>query len=465
MPTDPFALSVRELAFRVRAGVLSAEAVAAVALERIAATNPAINAIVEDCAEEALARAHAIDREVAAGTPLGPLAGVPVTTKVIIDQKGRATTNGTTIYKDRIAATDAPFVAKMRAEGAVFVGRTNTPAFSYRWFTSNIAHGTTRNPHNPALTPGGSSGGAGASLAAGYCMIAQGTDIAGSIRYPAYACGVHGLRPTPGRVPAYNASGPERGISAQLMSVAGPLARRVDDLRVAFEAMAGYGPEDPVSVPVPLTGPELARRVAVLRTLDGRPVDPRIVAEIDRAAAAFRSAGFTVDETVEPPPLAEAMELQIALWFGDDFAGQMAAAEREGDRGALTALRRNASRVAGLDAARFSEIFCRRASLMRLWRRFMADYPIVLMPVSAELPFKQDEDLDGDAALERIWQAQIAQIALPLVGLPAMSLATGVEGGVPCGVQLVAPPWREDVCLAAGEILEKTFGIPSLADS
>lgn len=459
---DPTDFSARELAFRVRNGLLDAQAITAASLARVARTNSTINAIVDDCGEEALAAARAIDRRVAAGETPGLLAGVPVTIKVITDQKGRATTNGTMLAKDLVAERDAPFVAKMRGADALIVGRTNTPAFSYRWFTSNRVHGTTLNPHDPALTPGGSSGGAAASVAAGYALIAHGTDIAGSIRYPAYACGVHGLRPTPGRIPAYNASGPERGIGAQLMSVSGPIARRVDDLRLGLEAMSGYDPDDPVSVPAPLVGPPLPRRVALARTLEGAPVDPRIVADLDRAAAVLKRAGFTV-ETPALPPMREAMELQIDLWFSDQFDALMALAEREGDLGALTALRRNAGRAKTFDLARFSEVLRRRATLAREWRRFLADYPLVLMPVSAELAFARDEDLSSEAALERIWEAQIAQIALPLVGLPAMSLATGLDGGIPSGIQLVAPPWREDWCLAVGEVLEGAFGIPALA--
>jgi len=460
---DPLSLSARELAFRVRAGVIRAEAVTEAVLARVSCSNGTINAIVEDCADEAREMARALDAQVAAGEAVGALAGVPVTTKVIVDQKGRATTNGTVIGKDIVADRDSPFVAQMRAAGAVFTGRTNTPAFSYRWFTSNIVHGTTLNPHDPALTPGGSSGGAGASVAAGYCTIGHGTDIAGSIRYPAYACGVHGLRTTPGRIPAHNASRAERGIGAQLMAVSGPLARRVDDLRLALEVMSGYAPEDPMSAPVPLRGPAVPRRVAVLAAPDGMTADPRILADIERAAAALRRAGWTVNDNAAAPPLREAVDLQRDLWFADDFVGQMAAAEKEGDIGALTALRHNAPRAEGFDAARFGKVFQNRATLMRLWRVFLAEYPVVIMPVSAELPFARDEDLSGDAALERIWQAQMPQIALPLLGVPAMSLATGVEGGVPCGIQLVAAPWREDVCLDVAEILEATFGIAPLA--
>ena len=147
---------------------------------------------------------------IARGEDAGILAGVPVTVKVNIDQQGFATTNGLKMQKDAIAKSNSPVIDNLRKSGAVILGRTNCPAFSYRWFTTNLVHGDTKNPRDPGITPGGSSGGAGAAVAAGIGHIAHGTDIAGSIRYPAYACGVHGLRPTVGRIAAFNAALPER---------------------------------------------------------------------------------------------------------------------------------------------------------------------------------------------------------------------------------------------------------------
>ena len=135
--------------------------------------------------------------------------------------------------------TNSPVIDNLRKAGAVILGRTNCPAFSYRWFTTNLVHGDTKNPRDPGITPGGSSGGAGAAVAAGIGHIAHGTDIAGSIRYPAYACGVHGLRPTVGRIAAFNASLPERPIGPQISAVSGPLARTIGDLRIALAAMSG----------------------------------------------------------------------------------------------------------------------------------------------------------------------------------------------------------------------------------
>lgn len=464
MPFDPNSLSARELADRIRRGRLKAVEVTEAVLDRIARINPVINAIVQDCSAEALAEAAAMDRRIAAGDPVGPLAGVPVTIKVIADQKGYATTNGTNLAKDQIAAEDSPFLANMRRAGGIVVGRTNCPAFSYRWFTSNQIHGTTLNPHDHGLTPGGSSGGAGAAAAAGLGHIAHGTDIAGSIRYPAYACGVQGLRPTPGRVPMFNPSGPDRAIGPQMMAVAGPLARRVDDLRLGLETMSGYSHMDYLSAPVPLRGAPYLRRVALVPRPNGMQTDPRILDDLDRAAAMFRRAGWSVDTPTEVPDLREAMDLQTDLWLADDYAGKIAAAEAEGDPGALACLGRFRERAERIDTRRFSELFVRRSFLIRAWRAFLADYPVVLMPISAELPFKRDEDLDGPEALDRIWNAQLTQVALPVMGLPGVAVSSGVEGGTPCGVQLVSAPWREDICLDAAEVLEAGFGAPILAE-
>ncbi|MDQ2093057.1 amidase family protein [Rhodalgimonas zhirmunskyi] len=461
MSTDPNTLSARELARRIRSGEMRAADATRQTLDRVARVNPAINAIVQDCAEEAMQEAERLDARIAAGDPVGPLAGVPVTIKVIADQTGYASTNGTRLTKDLIATQDSPFLRNLRAKDAIVVGRTNAPAFSYRWFTTNKMHGDTLNPHNAGLTPGGSSGGAGAATAAGLGHIAHGTDIAGSIRYPAYACGVQGLRPTSGRVPMFNHSGGDRGIGPQIMAVSGPLARTVDDLRLGLEGMAGYAHDDPWSVPMPLTGPSFNRRVALVTHPGGIETDPRIVADLERAAEMFRAAGWVV-ETPDIPEIREAVELQIDLWLSDEHAAKLAAAREEDDPGAIALLEHFADRPAAKDQAAFARLFMRRSALVRAWRGFLEEYPVVLMPVSAELPFRKDEDLEGSDTLTRLWTSQLPQIAIPLLGLPAISICSGVENGVPSGVQIVTAPWREDICFTAGEVLEQGFGLPQI---
>jgi amidase len=448
-------LSASELTLLVQAREISAGEAARAALDRLEAVNASINAVVDCRPEEVLAQAERIDAALSRGESAGILAGVPVTVKVNIDQAGFATTNGVTLQRDLMAKQNSPVVDNLCKAGAIILGRTNTPAFSYRWFTSNLLHGATRNPHDPALTPGGSSGGAAAAVAAGIGHLAHGTDIAGSIRYPAYACGVHGLRPTLGRVAAYNASLPERAIGPQMTAVSGPLGRRLADVRLGLAAMAASDPRDPWWVPAPLEGPESPRVAALCVRPDGLETQPEVEAALQEAAQRLRSRGWRVEEIENTPPLREAADLQIVLWLGDGFAAMEAAAIKENDPGALAALAGHKARAESLDLSSFSHAFTRRASLVRMWREFLSKYPVLLLPVSAELPFPDGLDLQGEAAYRRVWSAQMPQIGLPFLGLPGLTVSTGMYGRSPVGVQLVADRYREDLCLLAGEAIEE----------
>lgn len=462
--TQAWRLSAAELADCIRTRKISAREAAQSALDRLAAVNPAINAVVDCRPEEVLAQADEVDAALARGEQPGMLAGVPVTVKVNIDQAGHATTNGVTLQRDLIATSNSPVVDNLRKAGAVILGRTNTPAFSYRWFTSNLLHGATRNPRDARLTPGGSSGGAAAAVASGIGHLAHGTDIAGSIRYPAYACGVHGLRPTLGRVPAYNASLPERAIGPQLTAVSGPIGRTVRDLRLGLAAMSAADARDPWWVPAPLEGLPLPRVAALCVRPDGLQVQPEVESALHDAARRLRERGWRVDEIDALPPLKEAADLQITMWLADGHAAMEAAAIRENDPGALTALAGHKARAAALDLAEFSRTLTRRATLLRMWQQFLIDYPLLLLPVSAELPFPDGLDLQGEAAYARVWAAQMTQIGLPFLGLPALSVCTGMHGTSPVGVQLVAARYREDICLLAGEAIEQGGVAPSPVD-
>ena len=452
--TDTWRLSATDLAARIRSRELSVREATRAALDRLAAVNPRINAVVEHRPDEALARADALDARLAAGEDIGPLGGVPVTIKVNVDQKGYATTNGVRLQQGLIAEVNSPVVDALEQAGAVPIGRTNTPAFSYRWFTDNQLHGKTFNPRDRSLTPGGSSGGAAAAVAAGIGAIGHGTDIAGSVRYPAYACGLHGLRPSLGRVAAFNATTGDRAIGPQLMAVSGPIARTIPDLRLALQAMSAPSSVDPWWTPAPLIGPAVARRVALCVAPDGMSVAPEVVAALHDAAARLRDAGWSVEEVPALPPLAEAAALQVKLWMGDGFDAQLATAVKEGDPGALVALRGQAQAVQGLDSATLSSILLQRSACMRAWNRLFDTHPVVLLPVSGEPPFPDALDLRDDASLRRVWRAQVPQVAIPFMGLPGLAVTTGINGSVPIGVQLVAARFREDLLLAAGEDIE-----------
>ena len=299
--------------------------------------------------------------------------------------------------------------------------------------------------------------GAIAAVAAGIGHIAHGTDIAGSIRYPAYACGVHGLRPSLGRIPAFNAALPERPIGPQISAVSGPLARTVNDLRVSLAAMSAPDYRDPWYAPVPLEGPRREKRVAMCPNPDGLDPVPEVVAAVADAGKRLQAAGWIVEEVANTPSLREAAEIQTRLWLGDGYEAQLAFAEREGDPGALACLHGVRSRVHPFD---LSQALTRRATLTREWFAFLDKYPVLLMPVSGELPFPDHLDRKDEASFARVWHAQLPQIAIPFMGLPGLVVSTGLVGRIPVGVQLVAARYREDLCLAAGEAIEAA-GTPS----
>jgi amidase len=453
-------LPAEELAGLIRTKKVSAKEAAVAALGRLDAVNPAINAVVDHRPDDVLSQAAEVDAAIARGEDAGPLAGVPVTIKVNIDQAGFATTNGLKMQAALIARDNNPVVDNLRKAGAVILGRTNCPAFSYRWFTTNLVHGNTRNPRDPSITPGGSSGGAGAAVAAGIGHIAHGTDIAGSIRYPAYVNGVHGLRTTTGRIPAFNAALPERTIGPQISAVSGPLARTIGDLRIALAAMSARDIRDPWWVPAPLEGPPMQKRAALCVNPDGLDPVAEVRAAVLDAGKRLERAGWTVEEVTSLPPLKEAAEHQTRLWLGDNYEAQLAAAEREGDPGALACLRGNRSRVFPFDALTLSKILTRRATLVREWSLFLEKYAVLVMPVSGELPFPDQLDTKDDASFARVWHAQLTQIAIPFMGLPGLTVSTGLVGRVPVGVQVVAGRYREDLCLSAGEAIE-AGGTPS----
>jgi amidase len=456
---DLWRLSATELAALIKSKKVSAREAATAALERLDAVNPAINAVVDHRPEDVLKQAAGVDAAIARGEAAGVLAGVPVTVKANIDQEGFATTNGLKLQRDVIAKSNSPVIDNLRKAGAVILGRTNCPAFSYRWFTTNLIHGDTKNPRDASLTPGGSSGGAGSAVAAGIGHIAHGTDIAGSIRYPAYACGVHGLRPTVGRIAAFNPALPERTIGPQISAVSGPLARTIGDLRLALEAMSAKDARDPWWVPAPLQGPSMPKRAALCLNPDGLDPVAEVVAAVADAGKRLQRAGWTVEEIADTPPMREAADWQTKLWLGDGYEAQLAAAEKEGDPGALACLRGNRAKVFPFDQAAFSKALTRRATLAREWLQFFETYAVLLIPVSGELPFPDNLDRADDASFGRVWRAQLSQIAIPFMGLPGLTVSTALVGRAPVGVQVVSGRYREDLCLAAGEAIE-AGGVP-----
>lgn len=462
--TETWQLPATELAELIRTRKVSAREAAVAAPARLDAVNPRLNAVVEHRPEEVLASADAIDAIIASGGDVGPLGGVPVTVKINTDQQGYATTNGLRMQKELIAQTDSPVVSNIKKSGAVILGRTNTPAFSLRWFTTNQLHGDTKNPRDPGLTPGGSSGGAAAAVAAGIGNLAHGTDIGGSIRYPAYACGVHGIRPSLGRVPAWNATAPERTIGGQVMATSGPIARTIADLRLGLEVMSAPDARDPWYMPATLKGPAVPRKVALCLRPNGMAVAPEIAAALTDAAKRLEAAGYIVEEIADTPSFREATELQIRLWLGDGFKGFSDAIIREGDPAAITVIESFRAMAEALPADIIGQTMIRRATLTRIFQLFLAEYPILLLPVSGMLPFPHGEDVRSAESLAAVWEAQLIQTGLPLMSLPGIVVSTGMVGTAPVGVQMIAARYREDLLLDAAEAIEAGGTPPSPID-
>lgn len=462
---DLWRWTATELAHGIRTGTISSREATTSCLDRIAAVNPEINALVEVSPDEALAMADAADRAVARGEPLGLLHGVPLSIKVNSDQAGHATTNGIARFRANIATTDSPHVANLRAAGAVFVGRSNTPAFSYRWFTNCDAHGRTLNPWSRAHTPGGSSGGAGAAVASGMVPIGHGNDIGGSVRYPAYACGVAGIRPTVGRAPGwYGPADGDPALSVQQMLVQGPLARSIADLRLALTAMSAPDPRDPVYAPVPLDGRPLDRpiRIGLLRDSGVASPVPAVSAALDLAAAHLGDAGYVVEE-IELPLLAEAYRLWYLLAL-EEFRPLLPFVEETGDAGMLQCARNYYAVAAewwgtnpGL--AEYMAGYARRGALIAQLAVFMERYPIILLPVSAEQAFEQDADIASVTRMREVMNAQSSMMAIPMLGFPALSVPTGIVDGLPVGVQLLGRRFREDTLFDAATVIEARSGV------
>lgn len=446
-------MTASEIASAVRSKKLSATEVARAHLQRLDDVNPKINALVQDCREDAMATAQRVDAAIARGEDPGVLCGVPVTIKVNVDQQGYATTNGLRLLENQMAVHDSPVVSNIRKSGGVIVGRTNTPAFSLRWFTKNSLHGQTLNPRNKDITPGGSSGGAAAAVASGICAVAHGTDIAGSIRFPAYACGLHGLRPSLGRVPAYNASAAERYIGAQLMATSGPIARSIADIAMSLTAMARPDPRDPWYVPALLAKQDFPKRAALAVAPDGMQVSDDVRTALAEASEKLRASGWTIDE-IACPPMRPAAEINALLWMAEMQFGAKDLIQREADPDAQFVFAQMKRDVGDIGVDEVMTALQARAALVRQWAVFLNDYPLVICPVSGELPFDQQLDVQSEESFAKVFEAQLTQRALPVIGVPALSVATGEIRGQPVGVQLIAPHYREDILLVAGQDLE-----------
>jgi amidase len=441
--------SAVEQARLVRSGEVSSVELVELYLGRIERLDPELNAFVTSSPDEALATARAVD-----ATPGdAPFRGVPIAVKDLTATAGIRTTYSSRAYANYVPDFDTAVVRRLRDAGFVIVGKTNTPEFGTVAFTESELNGATRNPWNTALTPGGSSGGAAAALAAGLIPIAHGTDGGGSIRIPASCCGVFGLKPSRGRV----SSAPFGTLEG--LSSAGPLSRTVEDAAHLLDVLAGYEPGDPWWAPPPerpfsatVSDRPARLRVAVTSTppID-LPVDPECAAALTSAASLLADLGHDVRE--ETPPWREPglFDKFIAVW-------QVGPALYPIDDALMTPLNRglvaSARRTSAADYAQAV------ASLQMLARRivaFWSSVDVVLTPTLAMPPVPigwQDEVEGAIPQLNRNTEFTPFTAVANLTGLPAMSLPLHWSGGLPIGVQAIGPPAGEALLLSLGAEIE-----------
>ncbi len=447
-------MSATELAALVRARQLSVREVIEAHLRRIDAVNPALNAIVIRLDEQALAAADAADRAVAVGDQLPPLHGVPFTIKECFDLAGTPTTAGWKVLANEYPSRDAPDVERLKAAGAIPVGRTNLATFTVRWHCESELWGHTVSPWDATRTPGASSGGDAVAVATGMAPLALGSDGLGSLRWPAQCCGITTLKATYGRIPAAG----DMQMGAQLAVVDGPMARHVADLWAAFEVMAGPTWRDPRTVPAPLRGPRLQSPLGVAVVLDpaGGGITPHVRDGVRKAAAVLADAGYAVGET-EPPGIAEAAHVALSMFNTPEFRAFLAHLDlfEAPTRQFLTEFYEAAG---DCDPVTTVSSFMTRHALLRQWGEFQETRPLILAPICTGIPFKVGTDLGGGAVARTVHDMRMA-IAVNALGLPAVAVPAGVADGLPQVVQIIGPRYREDLCLDAAAALEDALGV------
>lgn len=462
-------LDATELARRIRAREVSPVEVARAHLDRIAAVNPAINAIVT-ANPRALDEAKEAEAALVRGELRGPLHGVPITIKDCFDTAGVRTTRGSKLFADRVPRADATAVARLRSAGGIVLGKTNLPEFALWWESDNLVFGRTRNPWNLDRIAGGSTGGEGAALAAGLTALGLGSDVGGSIRHPAHCCGVVGLKATHGRVPL---TGHWPVTLLRAMHV-GPLARSVRDVALGLRVLAGPDGQDPYAVPVPLSAlPEAPARLPALAvgvTWDGgaAPVDPQVRAVVERAAHRLAELGCRV-EPARIPALDEndwnALTMTLYAVEAGGYLGSVIGGRMSELHPVLQ--RRLSFRVASLKDYQAALAECDR--LKHDVAHFFSEYDLLLGPASPT-PAHAHGLAELTVAGKTVPTRHVLRATLPwdITGSPALAMAFGwSEDRLPIAIQLIGRHYDEATVLSAGLALESASEVlgrrPSLA--
>lgn len=457
MQTELWCLGLTELAKAIRERQVSSREVVQAHLDRIQTVNDRVNAVTVVLHEQALRAAEEADQALAKGFAVGPLHGVPMTVKENIDLANSPTTSGVVALKDTIPPIEAPHVTHLKRAGAIPIGRTNLPDFGLRWSTENALRGATKNPWDFSRTPGGSSGGDAVALATGMTPLGLGNDYGGSLRYPSQCCGTTAIRPTCGRVAwASSLARAEYPITIQLFAVQGPMARHVRDLRLALEVMSSPDARDPWWTPASQVGPALPQPLKVGVSVDPghSGVDRNVAAGVRKTAQLLSAAGYAVEE-IDPPAIAEAAALWAQLVTADIRAVFLPAMKEMACPDALTALQHLLELVPESTLLSYIQGLAERNRIAREWSQFALQYPLILGPVSTIQPFPIGYDIAGKAQVQELLHAMRLVVSVNLLGLPSVAVPVGLADGIPQGVQIIGPRYREDLCLDAAEAIER----------
>jgi amidase len=454
-------MSAVEMARMIRTKKLSAREALAAHLTQIDRVNPKVNAIVTLVPELALAAAANADEMQARGETLGPLHGLPVAHKDLLDTRGIRTTFGSPLYKDNVPMEDDIVVERMRRAGAITIGKTNTPEFGSGSQTFNTIFGATRNPYDVTKTCGGSSGGAAVALACGLVPVASGSDTGGSLRNPAAFCNVVGFRPSPGRVP-----NPKAAFGWSTLSTAGCLGRSVADLALALSTIAGPDSRAPLSVNEP--GERFARtldrsfkgvRVAWFKDLGGVPFDPRVRAVVDAQRTTFQTLGCIVEQAEPDFAPAEIAFRVLRAWNTANTYGERFRARPDAFKDTLRGEIEEGLRLTGSDVARAE------TAHGQLWRRFQAfleKYEYFVLPTTQLPPFDVDTPYPTEIAGVTFdsyidWMKSCWYISA--TGNPAASVPGGfTPEGLPIGVQIVGRANQDFSVLQLAHAFEQMTG-------
>ena len=444
--------SVSSLAVAVRTGRVSSEELVGLHINRINQLNPDLNAVVQITGEAAFARAREADRALAEGNITGPLHGIPMTIKDSFDTAGVISAGGTLGRKDFIPAGNATVVSRLQKAGAILMGKTNTSEFTLSYDTDNLVYGRTRNPFDRSRSPGGSSGGGAAVVAAGGSPFDIGSDYGGSLRFPAHCCGTATIKPTSGRVPRTGHILPFGGLLDSFQQI-GPLARKVEDLTLLLGIISGPDGIDPSIVPMP---PVVPGAVDIKDLRISFHTDNGIIAaahDIDqvvrKAAAILEADGFLVKET-RPQGIEASHDLAMGLWSSDGGASIKRLLKTAGTvKHTIPWLGLAKALAPGDLDALIMKWYGFRSTMLS----FFNEFDLILCPVNAfEAPETGSLGKDDLSAFSYT-------SAFNLTGWPAVVIRGGTTSeGLPLGLQIVAPPWREDMALAMAEHLETAFG-------